>query len=595
MSDEGKPAEDYFALAKRARGLKPKAGDRVARLAILADCSTQHVSELLKVLAADRGITLEIYQAPFDAIELEINDPGAELYRFAPDFTVILSQTEQLLAGPLARDDADVEAILARMTTVWDRFAEKISTTLIQGTFVQPAARGFGNFERLAPSSLGERVIALNDGLARAARERANVLLLDVDFLSGELGRKAWRDEKLWYLAKAPCSFEAMPILARNIIDIVAAGLGRVVKCLVLDLDNTLWGGVIGDDGLEGIALGELAEGEAFVAFQRYILALKRRGIILAVCSKNDHANAVLPFERHPDMVLKLSDIAVFRANWDDKAANIRHIQETLNIGLDSMVFLDDNPFERSLVRGLLPQVIVPELPEDPALYVPAIAALNLFETVSFSKTDLERADLYRVEAVRSELKAKFESVEDYLTSLEMTILLEPFTAFNLPRIAQLIQRSNQFNLMTRRYGEGDCARLMRESDAYHPFTLTLADRFGGYGLISVIVLRLLPDEIEIDEYLMSCRVLQRGVENFAMNYIFDLARARGAKRVVGRYAPTAKNAMVRDFYAQFGFARVATEADGATRWELAVESYVERPALMTRLAQAADEGVVAA
>jgi FkbH-like protein len=583
-------ADDYWALLQRGRALAVPPGARRVRMALLADCSTQHLAAILRVVGAESGLDLDIYEAPFDSIMLEVADPAAALYRFAPDFIVVLNQTEQLLPALLARapNTAAPAELVARMTAIWDGLAAHIAAPVIQTTFVLPAERALGHYERLVPASLGQRVIDINQGLADAARERRHVLILDADHLAAEYGRAAWRDAKLWYMAKAPCALAALPVLARHLAGIVSASLGRVVKCVVLDLDNTVWGGVIGDDGLEGIALGDLADGEAFVAFQRFLLSLKQRGILLAVCSKNEHANAVLPFERHPDMVLQLSDFAAFVANWNDKAQNIADIRGTLNIGFDSMVFLDDNPFERSLVRGLLPEVIVPDLPEDPADYIAALAALNLFETTTFSQTDAERAELYRVEAARQQAKAEFTSVNDYLRSLDMTVLLEGFSPFNLPRVAQLIQRSNQFNLATRRYGEAECARLMQTPDEAGCFTLTLADRFGSHGLICVGILRWAPDVVDIDEFLMSCRVLQRGVENFAMNHIVAQARARGAGRVIGHYRPTAKNDMVREFYARFGFVAVGATPEGGTRWELDVAGYADLPALMRQIAPAA-------
>ena len=290
-------------------------------------------------------------------------------------------------------------------------------------------------------------------------------------------------------MAKTPCSLEHLPLLAQSLLDTVFAASGMFAKCVVLDLDNTLWGGVIGDDGLEGIALGEFDEGEAFVAFQTFIRELKRRGIILAVVSKNEHAAAVLPFREHPHMVLKEEDISVFVANWDNKADNIRLVQKTLNIGFDSLVFLDDNPFERNIVRQFLPDVVVPDLPEDPSSYLQTLAGLNLFETASFSEADLQRADQYREEAQRELTKTHFTNINDYLGSLGMEIRLERFNAFNLPRIAQLSQRSNQFNLMTRRYGEAACEAMMSDP-SIAPLTVKLADKFGDYGLISVVILK---------------------------------------------------------------------------------------------------------
>ena len=436
-----------------------------------------------------------------------------------------------------------------------------------------PSERAFGNYELKVANSVGSIFTEINYRLAVKARETKNVLLNDVDFLAASVGRAEWLDARMWNMAKTPCRLEHMPLLAQSLLDTVFAASGLITKCVVLDLDNTLWGGVIGDDGLEGIALGEFDEGEAFVAFQKFILELKRRGVILAVVSKNEHANAVLPFREHPHMALKEEDIAVFVANWDNKADNIRLVQKTLNIGFNSLVFLDDNPFERNIVREFLPEVVVPELPEDPSLFLQTLAGLNLFETASFSEADRQRAGQYREEARRELTKTQFTNINDYLTSLAMEIRLERFNAFNLPRIAQLIQRSNQFNLMTRRYGEAACEAMMKDT-SLAPLTLRLADKFGDYGLISVVILKHAGDDLEIDEYLMSCRVLQRGVESFAMNNIFAYAARLGAKRVVGHYIPTAKNDMVKGFLKSFGFEKIADGDGGASQWALAVDAY---------------------
>ena len=576
------PMTDVFGLTKEGRNYKPDPRHRTVRFALLADCSTQHLATLVKAIGKRAELNIEIYEAPFAGIALEIADSRSGLYDFDPDFVAILNHTEPLKSALLSQGAIAAEDLVAATAGHWDILADRLRARVIQSTFVVPSERSFGNYERMVPDSLGQRVVDINDGLIKAARTRHNVLVNDVDYIAAEVGRSRWRDEKLWLIAKAPCALEFLPLLARNIVDIAAAAIGKVVKCVVLDLDNTLWGGVIGDDGLDGIRLGDLADGEAFVKFQRYLLSLKARGIVLAVCSKNDHHNAILPFERHPDMVLKPSDISVFVANWDDKAKNLRFIQETLNVGFDSMVFVDDNPFERSLVRGLIPDIIVPELPDDPAHYVRCLAELNLFETTTFSGTDRERAELYRVEAERTQAKTRFDNVDDYLRSLDMTVTVERFSPFNLPRIVQLMQRSNQFNLTTRRYSETECVRFLEDQDGYYPFTLSLSDRFGSYGLISIIILGLGADEIFIDEYLMSCRVLQRGVENFAMNHIFGVAREAGARRVLGRYIPTKKNGMVRQFYEQFGFVCIEAKEDGETVWALDVTDYSERAALMT-------------
>ncbi len=574
---------DYFALSKEAKALKISSAAKVIRIALLADCATQHLATIMRAIAARNGVQAELYEGNYDGVDLEIIDPNSALYAFTPQYVVILLSSEKLKARLYASGDRRTFAdeTVGRLENLWGAFRAHSQATIIQSTFVLPSERAFGNYELKVADSVGSIFTEINYRLAVKARETKNVLLNDVDFLAAAIGRAQWLDARMWNMAKTPCRLEHVPLLAQSLLDTMFAASGLMVKCVVLDLDNTLWGGVIGDDGLEGIALGEFDEGEAFVGLQRFIRELKRRGIILAVVSKNEHANAVLPFREHPHMVLKEEDISVFVANWDNKADNIRLIQKTLNIGFDSLVFLDDNPFERNIVREFLPEVVVPELPEDPSLYLQALADLNLFETASFSEADLQRADQYREEAQRELTKTHFTDINDYLTSLAMEIRLERFNAFNLPRIAQLIQRSNQFNLMTRRYGEAACEAMMKDA-SLAPLTLRLADKFGDYGLISVVILKHSGDDLEIDEYLMSCRVLQRGVESFTINNIFSYAARLGAKRVTGQYLPTAKNAMVKDFFKGFGFQKVAERDGGGSQWALAVDSYQPRQTFMT-------------
>ena len=355
-------------------------------------------------------------------------------------------------------------------------------------------------------------------------------------------------------------------------------------KGVIVDLDNTLWGGVIGDDGPDGILISAHGEGEDYYRFQCFLRELKNRGVLLAVCSKNEHSNAVLPFERHPAMVLRLSDFAAFVANWDNKAVNIERIQQTLNIGLESMVFVDDNPFERNLVRNLLPTVIVPELPDDPSDYVRALCELNLFETNTVAKEDAQRTELYRVEGQRRIAEANAASFEEFLQSLDMKITMERFTPQNLNRISQLFQRSNQFNLTTHRYTQAHCEVMMGDTASYLPLGVSLSDRFGDHGLISIVVARpdLAAGALVITDWLMSCRVLARGVEEYLMNHVFEEARRRDLQRVLGEFVPTSKNAMVKDFFARFGFKKVREDSDGRSEWMLETNAYTPRPVFIT-------------
>ena len=568
---------DYFELIKEAKRLDPTCCARTIRLALLGDCATQHLGALLRVLLHRNGIDVVLHEAEYDTIEIEAFNPTSALHAFKPEFVVLVNSTEKVKARFYDHGEdksALASQIVDRLASIWEALVAHGAKYVIQSTYVLPHERLFGNYDNKVPTSLYGVLQKINSGLIERARTRKDVLVNDVDYLAGYVGRKHWVDEKLWALAKYPCALEFLPVLAQNIVDVVVASLGVGLKCLVLDLDNTLWGGVIGDDGLDGIRIGHLGDGEAFHAMQSFLREMKRRGVLLAVCSKNDAETALRPFREHPDMLLREEDFAVFVANWDNKVDNIRSIQSVLNIDFSAMAFLDDNPFERSLVRRFLPEVVVPELPEDPVGYIKALSELNLFETTTHSEVDRQRTDLYRDQARRDVERLSFSNVADYLRSLEMKANRARFDAFNLPRIAQLIQRSNQFNLTTRRYSEVECQSFMEDPDAWFPFSVSLRDKFGDSGLVLVAICRLSTDAVEIDSFLMSCRVLQRGVEQLAMNTILEKARLLGSRRVTGRYIPTAKNGMVRDFYRDFGFRKTRESPDGGTEWELLIDEY---------------------
>jgi FkbH-like protein len=579
----------YAQLLKKAKRLLPQDGHKV-KLALLADVSTQHLVPLLRVLFASNGVDVEIYEAGYDTVELDAYNATSELYAFQPQMVVILQSIMKLKGrfyDAAGNRDTFIQAQADKVEAVWKAIQARMPTVILQSTFVLPYERPFGNFGRKITDDLQGAVSEVNREICLRARLHASVFINDIDYLAAWVGRRHFLDEKLWGLAKSLCALEFLPEVAQNIVDICMASIGRAVKCVVLDLDNTLWGGVVGDDGMEGIGLGDLDEDGAFRSFQLFLRELSRRGIVLAVCSKNNESVAREVFQKHPGMVLKEEHIAVFIANWEDKATNIKRIRETLNIGFDTMAFLDDNPFERNLVRQLIPQVIVPELPEDPALYVRAISELNLFETASHSSLDAARNALYQDQRKREVEALKFATIDDYLQSLKTTALCQRFEPHALGRIAQLIQRSNQFNLTTRRYSEAECKAMMEDEDHFFPFTICLHDRFGDFGLINVVILRLQQParQLEIDAFLMSCRVLQRGVEQLAMNKIFECARNGRYGQVVGRYIPTAKNMMVKTFFEQFGFHRVETSDGEATEWHLEPDQYVPRKVFIDELA----------
>ena len=530
-------------------------------LAVLGDCATQHLATALRGYGVSVGIRLNVFDADYDQIDAQVMAPDSELYRFAPQGVLLQMCTEKLQEAfydcpPEARASF-AEDTYARIRQIWSRIGSRIPATVLQCNFPLIDDGVFGQFGNKTEQSFLFQQRKLNYLLMQGCQEAKNTFLIDLDALQTALGRSTFADPKLYYVAKMPISLAALPAAAKLVVDVVRSLQGAVKKCLVLDLDNTLWGGVIGDDGLSGIQIGELGTGHAFSDFQKWLKELKNRGILLTVCSKNNEDTAKEPFEKHPEMVLRLEDFSMFVANWEDKARNIRTIQQALNIGMDSMVFLDDNPFERELVRTMIPEITVPELPEDPALYLQYLRGLDLFETASYSREDAGRTEQYREKAQRAAFEAAFQSYDDYLEALQMRASAAAFDPFHYPRIAQLTQRSNQFNLRTVRYTEAEIEALAQD-DSRIGLYFTLKDKFGDHGLISVVVLEKQPeDTLFISEWLMSCRVLKRGMEEFIVDKILSVAAQQGFRRVVGEYIPTPKNAMVKDLYEQLGFARL--------------------------------------
>lgn len=531
------------------------------RLAVLGDCATQHLSAAIRGYGVSVGLGLSVFDADYNQIDAQTMNTESELYAFAPNAVLLQLCTQKLYeafcAAPLTCRACFAEDVYARIRQTWDRINAHAQVTIAQCNFPLLDDGCFGQYGNKTPDSFLFQQRKLNYLLMQGCQEVKNVYIIDLDALQAARGREKFSDAKLYYIAKIPISVDMLPDVAKQVVDLVQALRGAVKKCVVLDLDNTLWGGVIGDDGLSGIQIGELGTGHAFSDFQAWLKELKNRGILLAVCSKNNEAAAKEPFEKHPEMVLRLEDFSVFVANWEDKASNIRAIQKTLNIGMDSMVFLDDNPFERELVRSMIPQITVPELPEDPAMYLSYLRGLGLFETASYSAEDSNRTQQYREQAARTAFEASFQSYDAYLESLDMKAVAAPFDAFHYPRIAQLTQRSNQFNLRTVRYTEAQIEALAQD-EGHICLYFMLKDKFGDHGLISVVILdKQAEGSLFISEWLMSCRVLKRGMEEFIVNTILRTAAEQGFRRVVGEYLPTPKNAMVKDLYEKLGFDRI--------------------------------------
>jgi FkbH-like protein len=557
------------------------------RVALLGDASTQFLGVALRGYGVLTGHRLELFEADYDQLERQIHDAHSELYAFNPEI-VILQPTSQKLAKrfyacAISEKETFWERELARLGALVDSLCAGTQAKVLCYNFTALDDGIYGQAANKTRLSLSYQIRRLNLGLMELCAENPRLFICDLALLQAQVGQRALFDNRLYHAAQLPIALELLPQVAKQALDILAVLAGRIKKCLVLDLDNTLWGGVIGEDGLENLQLGELGVGSAFTAMQVWAKQLQERGVLLAICSKNDDTLARSVFTDHPDMVLKLADIAVFKANWETKVDNLRAIRDSLNIGLDALVFVDDNPFERQMVRELLPEVCVPELPTDPADYLETLVGLNLFEAPAGSGDDAKRTLRYQQESERRATEATFASVESYLASLEMQAGVTGFEPFWLPRIAQLTQRSNQFNLRTVRYTEADLAGLAGANDTLAR-GFTLGDRFGDYGLVgAVIVVAQDPESWFIDTWLMSCRVLKRGLEDFMCNEIAGQVLARGGRWLVGEYVPTPKNGLVKDLLPNLGFSQ------DERGWVLDVTAFTPRVVAITRAVAAPD------
>ena len=477
----------------------------------------------------------------------------------------------------MAADGADgaLESALLRLRECWRLAREAFRGPILQQTALPVFPALLGANEHRLPGSRQAFLARLNNEL-RSVADAEGVDLLAIDQRAAQDGLGAWHNPALWHRSKQEISPLAAPMYGELVGRLLAVRQGRSYKCLVLDLDNTLWGGVIGDDGLDGIVLGQgSALGEAFVAFQDFCRELGRRGIILAVCSKNDPATALEPFEKHPEMLLERNDIASFVANWTDKPHNIRTIAEQLNIGLDSLVFVDDNPFERNLVREQLPMVAVPEVGDDPATFPQMLADAGYFEGLTVTDDDRARGAQYQSNRQREELKSSITDLPSFLRGLEMQLVVKPFDQVGLQRIVQLINKTNQFNLTSRRYSEEEVLAVMRDNRSFG-LQLRLLDRFGDNGIISIVIGKMQDgDDLYLDTWLMSCRVLGRQVEPATLNLVADRAKRLGAKRLIGEYIPTRKNGMVKEHYARLGFSVLEHDEAGGNLNALELESFV--------------------
>jgi FkbH-like protein len=563
----------FHRLASLGQRVDRGACQQSLRIALLGDAATQHYRQGLSAILKLRGWWPEVYEAEFDTIRQEILNAASELYRSDPEI-VILFTTTQALWHRFARSAEKAgfaEVVSGEIIELWKQLQSRSNAIVLQHNFVVPLNRPFGNHTATERETLTSAVTRINQRLLEAAPEHG-VKIVDTEFQAAYHGKRHWLDERLWCQAKQGLSPSFIPSMAKSVSDTILLERGVGVKCVIVDLDNTIWGGILAEDGADRIEVGQSEMGLAFQRVQIALLELKARGVLLAICSKNDQVNVTDVLQNHPDMILRLDDFAACIANFGDKASNILAIREKLNLGLDSFVFLDDTAFERALVRKAFPAIQVPELSVDPADFVNDLARWNLFEARSATSEDLARLAYYQADDQRQTIRTKFQGLDDFIAELGMEAHVLPFDGYALPRVLQLVQRSNQFNLTTIRYSEADLRKFAHDVDVV-PFCIRLSDRLGDNGIIATVILRKSGSDAVVDTWIMSCRVLGRRVEDMTVQLMVERARQLGCRRLVGRYTPTAKNGIVENLYLQHGFAEAG--ADGSTRlYSLDIDRY---------------------
>ena len=570
-------------LLKRAAKEGPLPAKRRCRLAILSSFTNDLLAPVLRAQCFGAGIDLEIYLAPFNQIVQQIQQPDPALTAFAPDAVLFATDWRWLgFADEESDGDAAVAERLRQIEELWTACRQRFNAQVLQCNFEVPPDAGYGLLSAALAGGRGRLLRSLNLELSAAAQRSPGVAIVDVEQASAEFGRRAWSDAALWNVSKQYPAPGALPALGQEITAVLRAVYGLSAKCAALDLDGTLWGGVIGEDGVQGIQLGGTPAGDAFVAFQRYLLSLSKSGVLLTVCSKNNEADARQPFREHPEMALKESDIALFRANWEPKDENLRAIAAGLNIGLDAVVFIDDNPAERARVRQMLPEVEVVELPSEPSLYASAVAQRRLFDKLSLTAEDRERTASIQQNLERQSLAGSASNLDEYLAGLGIRVEIFPFDDLNLTRIVQLTNKTNQFNVTTRRLTESEMRALMAQG--CYTQAMRTADRLGDSGLTGVMIAIPEGDTLRLDTWLMSCRVLGRRIDEAMFAALVEFARRAEFRRVRCEFVPTAKNDVVKDLFEKLGC--TPAETAGESRF---FEWSTDRVAVMPSVLQCVD------
>lgn len=546
------------------------------KVAVLGGSTTAEVVNILDIFLLKNGIKATFYESQYNRFYEDALFGTAELDTFNPDVIYIHTTQENIVGFPelnASKADCDtaLEQEIIRYQSIWQAL-QRYDCAIVQNNFELPLRRSLGNLDSQHQNGKAHFINQLNLAFARNAQECPTLYIQDIHYLSSWIGLQNWYDHKLWCMAKYALSFQALPWLAHNLAGIIKALFGQAKKCLVLDLDNTCWGGVIGDDGLSGIAIGtDSALGEAHHYFQQYVRELKQRGVMLAVCSKNDEQNALSGFS-HPDSVLQAEDFIVFKANWEAKHVNIKAIAEEINIGMDSLVFVDDNPVERNLVSGQLSEVTVPNIGDDVTRYIDFLDRSSYFEPVSLSADDQQRNRYYAENKKRTQAQEQYADYREFLLSLQMTAEIKSFSNAYLTRITQLINKTNQFNLTTQRHTQAEIEAITANQQQIKLYG-RLTDKYGDNGLISVVIAEIKERECHIRLWLMSCRVLKRDMELAMLDSLVHHCLAAGVRELFGYYYATAKNQMVAKHYEQLGFS-LTQQKEQDSVWKLTLQNY---------------------
>ena len=565
---------------KLLRALRENSANAVPlRIAVLGGSTTSDIIKVLEIFLRERGIAPTFYESEYAQYWNDAVFGNAELVEFKPELVFIHTTFRNITALPEILESAEsveqkLESEYSRFEQMWTSIAEKFGCPVIQNNFELPPTRLMGNREVGCTYGTIDFVTRLNVKFYDYARSHKNFYINDINYISAAFGLDKWCDSRCWHLYKYALSLDAIPDFSYNVARIICSLMGKNKKVIALDLDNTLWGGVVGDDGQAGLEIGsETSEGQTFASVQKYFKEHKKLGVLLTVCSKNDMENAISGLE-HPSGVLKPDDFAMIKANWEPKPQNISETASELNFLTESFVFVDDNPAEREIVRSMLPEVYAAEFdtPEDS---IRAMDKLGFFEVTTLSEDDAARGEMYRANAQRASLEKSFTSYEDFLKSLEMTAQIGDFSEVNIPRITQLTNKSNQFNLTTKRYTQSEMEQCAKSPD-YIRLSGQLSDKFGDNGIVSVVIGRKEQTALHIELWLMSCRVLKRDMEFAMLDTLVEQCKAAGITEIFGYYYPTKKNGMVASLYETFGFEKISDD-NGNTTWRLDTAGYSKK------------------